>query len=56
MLAVTSAELAGDRSVIARAQAVQSAVAAASDAIEQIDKELNATADVAASTTTIRRA
>jgi len=35
MFAVTSAELAGDRSVIARAQAVQSAVAAASDAIEQ---------------------
>jgi alkylation response protein AidB-like acyl-CoA dehydrogenase len=35
MFTVTSAELAGDRSVIARAQAVQSAVAAASDAIEQ---------------------
>jgi alkylation response protein AidB-like acyl-CoA dehydrogenase len=35
MLAATSAELAGDRSVIARAKAVQSAVAAASDEIEQ---------------------
>ena len=35
MFAATSAELAGDPSVIARAQAVQSAVAAASDEIEQ---------------------
>jgi alkylation response protein AidB-like acyl-CoA dehydrogenase len=35
MLVTTSADLAGDRSVIARAEAVQSAVAAASDEIEQ---------------------
>jgi indole-3-acetate monooxygenase len=35
MLVVTSAELAGDRSVIARAEAVRSAVAAASDEIEE---------------------
>src|SRR5689334_1107587 len=35
MLVATSAELAGDRSVIARAEAIQSAVAAASDEIEE---------------------
>src|ERR1700759_4124373 len=35
MLVATSAELAGDRSVIARAEAVRSAVAAASDEIEE---------------------
>src|SRR6185312_13406510 len=35
MLVATSAELAGDRDVVARAQAIQSAVAAASDEIEQ---------------------
>lgn len=35
MLTVTSAELAGDRSVIARAEAVRPAVAAASDEIER---------------------
>src|SRR6478735_5086864 len=35
MLVTTSADLAGDRSVIARAEAFQSAVAAASDEIEQ---------------------
>jgi alkylation response protein AidB-like acyl-CoA dehydrogenase len=35
MLVATSAELAGDRSVIARAEAIQSAVAAASDGIEE---------------------
>jgi len=35
MLVTTSADLAGDRSVIARAEAVRSAVAAASDEIEQ---------------------
>src|SRR6201987_314931 len=35
MLVATSAELAGDRAVVARAEAVQSAVAAASDEIER---------------------
>jgi alkylation response protein AidB-like acyl-CoA dehydrogenase len=35
MLVATSAELAGDRAVIARAEAIQSAVAAASDQIEE---------------------
>jgi indole-3-acetate monooxygenase len=35
MLVATSAELAGDRSVVARAEAVRSAVAAASDEIEE---------------------
>src|SRR6201993_1860819 len=35
MLVATSGKLAGDRNVIARAEAIQSAVAAASDAIEQ---------------------
>jgi len=35
MLVATSAELAGDRAVIARAEAIQSAVAAASDQIEK---------------------
>src|SRR5271170_1679913 len=35
MLVATSAELAGDRSVVARAEAVRSAVAASSDEIEE---------------------
>src|SRR5262252_6772411 len=35
MLVATSAELAGDRAVIARAEAIQSAVAAASEQIEE---------------------
>jgi len=39
MLVATSADLAGDRNVIARAEAVQSAVAAASDEIE-LDRRL----------------